>query len=344
MTSCICKNQTDITDEKSPLSSDPDVPPVFATQSDGAKSPNSAISHATGLATTERGGCLATDSLLPTAGEIDTENETLDHHNIPALRQAKAELVMQHKKKHLNIFFRARITNMIALINLYIDPELDYGWIKCSELAARAGGKGAVNHARNLRRWVVEYIRNKRLPLSHYGRMNSSILEDEDLAGKLHLHLTSTAKDGYICAQDVVDAMATPEMKHYLGIKSGISIHTGRRWLNKMEWRYEKSTKGMYIDGHERDDVVKYRKEFLTRMEEYSKRMTTYDRDGNIVSDPTDIDFAAEKYPLVLLVHDESTFTLYDRRKTKWSHADIAQPEPKGEGPSLMVSEILTQE
>jgi hypothetical protein len=63
--------------------------------------------------------------------------------------------------------------------------------------------------------------------------------------------------------------------------------------------------------------------------------MTMYNHNGNIASHPTDIDFAAGKYPLILLVHDESTFTLHNCHKTKWTHHDIAQPEPKGERLSL---------
>ena len=102
---------------------------------------------------------------------------------------------------------------MIALINLFTDPDLDYGWMQCSELAAKAAGKGSVSHARNLRKWVVAYMRHGELPLNQYGQFNTSILADEDLAQKIHLHLTGIAKDGYVCAQDVVDVMATPEMK-----------------------------------------------------------------------------------------------------------------------------------
>ena len=50
--------------------------------------------------------------------------------------------------------------------------------------------------------------------------------------------LTGIAKEGYVCAQDVVDVMATPEMKQYLGTKSGITKQTGWQWLHAMEWRY----------------------------------------------------------------------------------------------------------
>jgi hypothetical protein len=187
-------------------------------------------------------------------------------------------------------------------------------------------------------------MRHGVLPLNQYGRFNTSILADEDLAQHIHLHLTGIAKVGYVRAQDVVDVMATPEMQRYLGCKSRITTRTGRRWLHVMEWRYGKATKGMYIDGHERKDVVEYRKGFLARMEEYTKLMTPYNRDGNILSHPTGVDLAAGIFPLIEITQDESTFTMYDRRRTKWDHADAKQPEEKNEGPSLMISGMLTQE
>ncbi|KAG2158774.1 uncharacterized protein EDB93DRAFT_1064563, partial [Suillus bovinus] len=170
------------------------------------------------------------------------------------------------------------------------------------------------------------------------------ILQDEDLAQHIHLHLQGIAKDGYVKAQDIVDIMATAEMKQYLGSKIGITIQTGQCWLHKMDWRYRKATKGMYIDGHERADVVEYRKGFLSRMNKYSKWMTTYDHNGNVLSLPTGIDLAAGIYPLVKVTQDESTFTMHDRRQMKWDHKDTKQPETKGEGPSLMVSGMLTEE
>jgi hypothetical protein len=52
--------------------------------------------------------------------------------------------------------------------------------------------------------------------------------------------------------------MSTPEIKYYLGAKSGITILTGQWCLHKMNWQYDKATKGIYIDGHEQIDVVEY--------------------------------------------------------------------------------------
>ena len=89
---------------------------------------------------------------------------------------------------------------------------------------------------------------------------------------------------------------------------------------------------------------MEYHKGFLVCMEEYQKCMTTYDWDGNILSLPIGINIAAGIYPLVEIMQDESTFTMYDWCQTKWDHTDAKQPEEKNEGPSLMISAMLNQE
>ena len=47
-----------------------------------------------------------------------------------------------------------------------------------------------------------------------------------------------------------------------------ISEKTATRWLKKLGWEFKTYKKGLYSDGHERPDVVEYRKEFLKFMEE----------------------------------------------------------------------------
>ena len=38
----------------------------------------------------------------------------------------------------------------------------------------------------------------------------------------------------------------------------------------------------MYIDGHEREDVVEYRNQSIEMWRENEKRMVMYDNDGNV--------------------------------------------------------------
>ncbi|KAJ7579496.1 hypothetical protein C8J56DRAFT_795066, partial [Mycena floridula] len=62
---------------------------------------------------------------------------------------------------------------------------------------------------------------------------------------------------------------ATPEMLEQLGRTKTIHVATARHWLIKMGYRWTKTVQ-LYVDGHEREDVVKYRQEvFLSAMAEY---------------------------------------------------------------------------
>jgi hypothetical protein len=102
----------------------------------------------------------------------------------------------------------------------------------------------------------------------------------------------------------------------------------------------------MYIDSHEQEDVVAYRTGFINRWKEYEKCFLICDNDGQ-VSDEL-IGFPVTQigcFCLILVTHDESTFYVNDCRKTKWVHAtEAAVAEAKGEGVSLMVSDLVVPE
>jgi hypothetical protein len=276
----------------------------------------------------------------------DPHLSVLSYKDFPILRRARAQLTVKGKDKKLDVFFRSRITAMAGTLNLYLDPELSYTWREASLLVAKSAGRGP-NHARNLRTWIHNFLRTDKLPLHRYGSYHSSILDDEDFAQDIQLHLVEIGKKGYIRAQDIVDYVATPEVQEKLGTKArGISVRTARRWLHKLSWRYGRKKNGMYIDGHERKDVVEYRDGFLKRWKEYEKRFIVYDNNGNAEGSPAGFPVQQNgRFRLILVTHDESTFYANDRRKTKWSHvSEKATAERKGEGVSLMISDFLTSE
>lgn len=271
----------------------------------------------------------------------------MHYKDIPALRKALVELTLKGKDKRLDVVFRTRIMAMVGCLNLYLDESLSYTWRESSLLASKAQGKSE-RHARSIRTWLHQYISSKKLPLHRYGHYNSSILRDEDIANEIQLHLLEIAKQGYVAAQDIVEFLNSREMQEKLGTEEGkkvtISLRTAQRWIHKLSWRYGKKRRGMYIDGHEREDVVEYRKAFVERWKEYEKRMVIYDNDGNVASEPSGFPVPQQgRFRLHLITHDESTFYAHDRRKTIWEHASHAPtPERKGEGESIMVSDFLT--
>ena len=60
-----------------------------------------------------------------------------------------------------------------------------------------------------------------------------------------------------------------------------IRARTARCWLKKMGFSFGEVKKDVYVDGHEREDVVKYRnEEFLPAWKEFSRRMVVFKEDG----------------------------------------------------------------
>jgi hypothetical protein len=304
-----------------------------------------------------RAGRTPKDDSLATASDLALDQ--LHYKDFPALRRARASLEVKSKDHKIDVFFRARITAMLGTLNLYLDPDLTYTWRQASLVVSRSQAAG-INHARNIRTWLHAFLSRGVLPFHRLGAFRATVLDDEDFSLPIQLHLQAISKDndGYIRAQDIVDFIAdSPEMQDLME-KSGakrrsISIRTAQRWLHKMGWRFGKKKNGMYIDGHERPDVVEYREGFVARWKEYDKRMNIYDNDGNLErgperkAQPGDGPIPADGRPfkLILVTHDESTFFQNDRKKSCWTHKnDKPTPQRKGEGTSIMVSDFLTPE
>ncbi|KAJ6483032.1 hypothetical protein DFH09DRAFT_950068 [Mycena vulgaris] len=166
-------------------------------------------------------------------------------------------------------------------------------------------------------------------------------------------------------------------MKTRLNLKNGISLRTTQRWMKRMEYRWTAEPKGMYSDGHERDDVVEYRQNvFLPRWAELSKYTRKFTADGDEIGSAEaaaaaaapqrkktkkraveDLDevwddeelqrtFVAGPDGRIVVIwrHDESIFYANDRRKIRWVHAsETAKPYAKGEGASMMVAAFVSE-
>lgn len=159
------------------------------------------------------------------------------------------------------------------------------------------------------------------------------------------------ATGGYLKAQDIVEIVASPKLQEIFerkGIsKPSISIRTALRWLEKLGWTYGKLKHGMYLDGHERLDVVEYRQAFVERWMRHELRFHRWDHDGTELPRPNGfpVPGAIGRFRLILVTHDESTFFQNDERTTGWNHATSkSKPKAKGNGQSLMVSDFLTSD
>jgi len=110
-----------------------------------------------------------------------------------------------------------------------------------------------------------------------------------------------------------------------------------------MEYHYGRPKNGMYIDGHEHEDVMEYHtKVFLPFWFSIEEQMMTWDNNNEPIF-PCGMAMFPQKKCVVLVTHNESTFYANDHRKTQWIHKS-ERPEPvrKGEGSSLMVSDFCS--
>ncbi len=261
------------------------------------------------------------------------------------------DLILKPKRKkgpgyvdpNLDTFTRQRLELMQMFLWAYTDKKLPiYGqpgaWTAASKQVAHNLRRDAWL-ARKLREWTRAFILDHEdLPVNCYGEWNVSMLEDEELAGEIHLHLQGVGK--YVKAMDIVRFLDTPEMLKCLDRKGPITERTAQRWMHTMGYRWTKDPKGQYVDGHERKDVVAYRqKEFLPKFKEIEKRMRDWAANNEEIVNTAQ----SAGRRIVVWFHDESTFYANDRRLSRWVHADeTAKPQPKGEGASLMIADFVS--
>ena len=119
-----------------------------------------------------------------------------------------------------------------------------------------------------------------------------------------------------------------------------IRVRTARNWLKRLELHYHTISKNVYIDGHEREDVVEYRqKNFLPTWASFERRMVLFSEDGSWTKL---LGLKEGEKPLVLVTHDESTFNANDGKRRIWKEKGKSPFRPKGRGKGVIVSEFLT--
>jgi len=141
-------------------------------------------------------------------------------------------------------------------------------------------GMGRGRHcARRLCELNRAYLTNQKvLPINPYSDWNESLLVEDNIVNEINIYLLSLGNE--ITATKLADFLHRPEIKEKYGIERDISHKTACRYLQALGYRYQSTPKGQYVDGHEREDVVTYRKEvFLPKWKKFMDHMATWDKD-----------------------------------------------------------------
>ena len=245
---------------------------------------------------------------------------------------------------------RARVDDIRSFLWRYCDFDADGkprnisagSWMQASMDIAGSETKGSWR-ARILRASAKSYIQTRELPMHDYGKRKSRI-NNEELSSEIQIHLQSVGK--YASAEDIVKFSKDDDVQKRYDFTKPICLTTAKLWMSLLGYRWTKEPKGQYQDGHEREDVVKYRQEvFLPAWAKFEKRLRVWTDDNihlKLDEDPNATPLADTRNTVVWF-HDESTFYAHDRRAVRWVHKDeSAKPQPKGEGASLMVAHFVS--
>ena len=95
---------------------------------------------------------------------------------------------------------------------------------------------------------------------------------------------------------------------HHPEAPKKVSTTTATRWLHKLGFSPSSTKKGVYIDGHERQDVVDYRNLYLKKMEILETTHAQPPQASDEARVITESD--SSKKQLVMIYHDESIFLI----------------------------------
>ena len=143
--------------------------------------------------------------------------------------------------------------------------------------AAAAVGQVLHKNERTIRRWIDDFASNdgefSESQQGHYVR-NNTLMSNEEICEKAREYvrenaaprgrpnLTARAFCQWVNNELLPNSVLEP------GYPRRVSVETARKWLHNLGFDVLQLSKGVFIDGHERSDVVESRVKFLEKMTE----------------------------------------------------------------------------
>ncbi|CAG8802745.1 12434_t:CDS:2, partial [Cetraspora pellucida] len=182
----------------------------------------------------------------------------------------------------------------------------------------------SLNHgpwtARLIRTWGNQYTKTGTIQASKRGKHQKiqSLLLDEDIKNKLLEYLSFHKFK-----------LSIPNLCDYVRdeIFSSVRIETGKTI------KFKPYQKDIYVNGHERLDVVEYRCSFLDCMAQYELLMPDWSDDLTQQINPV---LPAEERLHILVTYDESVFYANDGQRAFWAPIGEQPLHPKSARGSIM--------
>ncbi|KIO12001.1 hypothetical protein M404DRAFT_125666 [Pisolithus tinctorius Marx 270] len=254
--------------------------------------------------------------------------------------QIRADLKRKGRTQSLNQINQLLILSNFATLRLQGVSRTEASL----QIAKQWRDGDATYFARRIRMLAHHYEVFEQLPQEKRGGAQNarSLLNDKAIQSHCRLWL-SNLPTGQVTPRTLQQAMHTVILPE-LGIipKHPISERTARRWLIRLGWRCTIIRKGVYMDGHEREDVVKYRMEvFLPAMKEFEKHMVHFEGPDLHWVEPN---LTVGKRKVKAYFHDECCFHANDNANSAWLRPNERILRKKGRGHLIHVSDFITSE
>ena len=237
----------------------------------------------------------------------------------PLRDQIKKDLKKRHSSLPLSHINQLMILRNFATLRIKGHSRMSSSHQIAQQWHEKSDGT-ILHFARRVRALARHYQIFEQLPPEcRGGSKNARSLLKDEAARQTALSWLSEQEVGSITPQKFMEALNGVILPS-LGIatKKPLCERTARRWLVKLGWQRTRVKKGVYMDGHERPDVVKYREEiFLPAMKQFERRMIRYEPKGEEL---VRIDPVLEPGERVLIpeFHDESCFQQNDHQSSLW--------------------------
>ena len=185
----------------------------------------------------------------------------------------------------------------------------------CRDFYDNQGRFSELKQGKHLRQFILDE-KDLRHKAAHWVRANSTVKGKPNMTGAT------------FCSWVNTNLLPMAELPP--GCPQQIQPRTAIKWLHCLGFRPQSQKKSVYIDGHERDDVVEYRNLYLRKLEILSSTLLPPPSSDDCLTAIATGNPSATKH-LVLIFHDVSSFHANEAQSTMWAEEGRVPNRPKNQ-------------
>ena len=230
----------------------------------------------------------------------------------------------------------------VVVVLQFLETYISMGPRNCYAAASTVGEVHAL-HYRTIAQWGLDFVKHgyfSVIVISPSAKFAMCYDEDFRAAARDYIRNENKAKKG----------MSAPKFRLWVNrtYSMHISRRTSTRWLSALGFLYKSLTKSIYFDGHEREDVVTYRVDFVGKMLVLKRTSRTYRYVRNAATKELELvenepQLLEGEVETVIYWQDETICYAYDGLRKTWSAVDgtDAVAATKSNGRALMISDFV---